>query len=39
MNNLKCYNLLLLVVQLFETPRYKPEGRDFDSVVVVGIFC
>jgi len=38
MNNLKCYNLLLLVSPLFETLRYKPEGRGFDSGVVIEIF-
>jgi len=38
MNNLKCYNLLLLVAPLFETLRYKPEGRGFDSGVIIGIF-
>jgi len=38
MNNLKCYNLLFLAAPLFETLRYKSEGRGFNSGFVIGIF-
>jgi hypothetical protein len=38
MNDLKRYNLLHLVAHLFETLRYKPEGRSFDFGVVIGFF-
>jgi hypothetical protein len=38
MNDLKRCNLVHLVAHLFETLRYKPEGRGLDFGVVIGIF-
>jgi hypothetical protein len=38
MNKLKSYNLLHLVALLFETLRYKPDSRGFDSSGVTEIF-